>query len=270
MSEVNKTLFDHSDSVEETYVTQADVFKVYENPILERLIRENSIKSILDIGTGEGYFIHNLALKYADIHFTAIDADPKLIAKACKYQLSNLQFECHEFSESYNSPNTYDLVLARFSVEHMQSPEDFVKIANNHLAENGLLFITEWYIDQDTNQNSIWKEFRTKELQLYQKIKSHPRLALVLPQYFKHANYENISSIQALVAPSTVGNAPFYRLSNIYVNLYGLIFPEEFSVNFVQDFTTYCQTAMRSDNQYIEDSFQLSFTLGRKQTQFGL
>ncbi|MEI8007715.1 MAG: class I SAM-dependent methyltransferase, partial [Bacteroidota bacterium] len=185
MSNVNERILGIIDFVRGCYEAQTRAFSSFEYKYLRGLILENKVTSVLDVGTGEGNFISGLAGLTPAVMYKAVDADPELISSASeKHSATNLSFEHKLFDHSFPYGN-FDLITARFAVEHMKNVPEFISDSFTKLRSGGILMITEYFIATSYAGNRTWKLFRDKELEFYQNIGSHPRISLALPKYLK-------------------------------------------------------------------------------------
>jgi 2-polyprenyl-3-methyl-5-hydroxy-6-metoxy-1,4-benzoquinol methylase len=105
----------------------------------------------LDIGCGEGAF--SLYLAHADWKVVAIDVlKPDLKHPNIKF----IQMDVYDMSDDYD--NTHDLVLMMEIIEHLEDPDEAVKIAFNAVRPNGkLLITTPWVNTWDYEEDHIWR-----------------------------------------------------------------------------------------------------------------
>jgi len=263
MDEVNKRILEVSSFVEDCYVAQNKVFSKIEYAYINDIIRKNNINSILDVGTGEGSFIYPLALNNKDVRFLAIDIDESLISCARKKKKqNNLIFENATFDSSFRK-NSFDLILARFAVEHMNDVQHFINEAFKRLYKRGLLLITEYYCDTLHSENEDWIYFREKEKELYLKFGSNPEISLYIPLYMKQSGLKDIESNFRHISPSTIGFNNFYNLIISYTNLYSFIEPDIWTRKVKNRIFNYCKKASKKRKKN-EDILLISQTIGRK------
>jgi 2-polyprenyl-3-methyl-5-hydroxy-6-metoxy-1,4-benzoquinol methylase len=143
MSQVNKAITDTTIQVEPIYKAQSDAFGFFDYPFLIDVINTNNVSRVLDIGTGEGSFVIGLAQRANGIQFDAIDLNENLIeiGKSNNKRLGlNINFEHANFGGNYTESN-YDLITARFAVEHiieMKDIDSFIATTFERLKPNGL------------------------------------------------------------------------------------------------------------------------------------
>ncbi len=263
MSDVKDYIFEESEMVGDTYQMQTEAFSSIEFPPLIELFEKNKFKTVLDIGTGEGNWINKFASNFKNIQITAIDANSKLIEIAKKTQSKeNVDFHNAMFNKSY-SKQSYDCILARFSVEHVHEPDAFVREVFKRLNPEGMFIVTEWFIDVHHNPNSTWTEFRIKEDEIYKKMGSHPRLALSLPSLFRKNGFSLVKSSYGYISPTTVNHKSFYKFTIVYAILYNKLEPTIFTDDYTKQLVDYCKEAINKA-EFSDDYFLITQTIGVK------
>jgi ubiquinone/menaquinone biosynthesis C-methylase UbiE len=263
MSNVKDYILKESEFVGDAYVMQTETFSSVEFPLLIEIFGRNKYKTVLDIGTGEGNWINKFASYIKDIPITAIDADSKLIEIAKTAQSSdNIDFQNAMFNKDY-STQSYDCILARFSMEHVHDPDAFVNEAFKRLNPDGMFIVTEWFIDVQYNSNQIWAKFRKKEDEIYKEMESHPRLALSLPFLFRKNGFSSVKSSYHCISPTTVNYLSFYNLTMVYAILYNKINPNIFTPEFTKQLIDYCKESIIKA-EFTEDYYLITQTTGVK------
>jgi 2-polyprenyl-3-methyl-5-hydroxy-6-metoxy-1,4-benzoquinol methylase len=261
MELINVSILEQSDFVKDIYSYQHKLFSRFELPVLADIINKHNIKSVLDIGTGEGTFITDFASKNKNLKILAIDGDKKLISLAkSRNENKNLLFESVLFNSKF-SQKKFDLILARFSVEHMNNPTSFIEEVKKRLNPDGHLIVTEYLIEWNDENTKNWKFFRKKELELYTKFGSHPRLPLILPQIFQKNSLQKIEAKINLISPSTSNVNDFNNLIVAYVLGYSKIAPDVFTPLIVKRFLKYLNED--KNQNYSEDRLIISLTIGQ-------
>lgn len=245
MSQVTNAITDTKIHVEPVYKAQVAAFGPLDYPFLTRIISQNNVRKVLDVGTGEGSFLIGLASKTKSITFDAIDLNEDLIEKAKLNNTQagiNINFQHANFGENFVESN-YDLIMARFAIEHITKLEDidsFVATTHEKLKPNGWLVIIEYYIHALDIDDPIWKKFRKSETATYESASSHPRIALRLPGSLKKANYRNISSAINHISPSTIGAEIFFNLILEYTKMYSQIAPQHWPEKMTDKIIAWC------------------------------
>jgi len=261
MSLLNENLLDQSDFVQDVYITQTKTFSSIEYPYLIDIIKEHNVTSILDVGAGEGNFISGLAQLTPDVNYIAVEGDKKLVDKAKeKNAQGNITFVNALFDETFSN-SSYDMILARFAVEHMTDISQFVSEAMKRLKPGGVLLITEYYCEFSDNDNEIWKLFRKKEIEMYVELASKPKTSIIIPKRLKDAGFSNISSIFRHLTPTTIGHDNFYKTVISYVIAYNKMAPEIFTEKIKKEILDYCIKG-QPESPDSEDRLFLTHTFG--------
>ncbi len=93
--------------------------------VLDRIPADFAVRSILDVGCGEGTITNSLAMRYPDARVVGIDFSATGIACAvANYQRSNLEFR-HDLS-SKTLGEDFDLVTAFEVLEHVEDWRDLL------------------------------------------------------------------------------------------------------------------------------------------------
>jgi ubiquinone/menaquinone biosynthesis C-methylase UbiE len=262
MENINSRILRESDFVGECYKAQTLAFSPLEYDLIASLVSNHGFIKMLDVGTGNGMFISGLANILPNLQIKAIDADPRLTESAAEnYPQKNVTFVNALFDGNFPDEE-YDLIHARFSVEHMPDVPCFIAEAYRRLKEGGLLLITEYFVAGDYSGNETWKLFRTKELELYQKFGSHPRISALLPGLYRDAGFINIDSMFRHVCPPTVGCSPFYELVRSYARLYNHLEPGIFDDQTRDQILSYAEQKIQEGKG--DDSLLISHTIGVK------
>jgi len=269
MSQVNKAIIDINVQVAPVYKAQLDAFGVLDYPFLLDIINKNGLSKVLDVGTGEGSFLIGLAQRTTNVAFDAIDLNKNLveIGKANNEILGlGINFQHANFGENYAESN-YDLIMARFAVEHIVELSDinsFISTTYEKLGENGWLVIIEYYVHELDIDDSTWSKFRENELATYKSIKAHPRIALKLPESLRKAGYKNIRSSINHISPSTIGVEFFYNLVQEYTKIYSKITPDFWTNELTDEIFSWCNKNQPKG----EPLLFTSYTVGQKTVAF--
>jgi ubiquinone/menaquinone biosynthesis C-methylase UbiE len=265
MTQVNKAITDTKIQVEPIYKAQSDAFGFFDYPFLIDMINKNNVSRILDVGTGEGSFLIGLAQRTKNIQFDGIDLNENLveIGKFNNKQLGlNINFSHANFGESYAESN-YDLIIARFAVEHIKNFKDidfFIATTYEKLKASGWLIIIEYYVHALDVDDVTWMRFRESEAATYESAQAHPRIALKLPESLKKAKFKNIKSTLNHISPSTIGEENFFNLVREYTKLYSQIAPEFWTRELTDQVITWCNKKHYKG----EPTLFTSYTVGQK------
>jgi SAM-dependent methyltransferase len=111
-------------------------------------------KTVLDLGTGNGYFLNRLAERHPGKIFTGIESSPSLAGIARRW---NDEGKTNMRVMEGSCPLTavkdrYDSVLARLSLYSMPNREEVLRWARTLLTENGRIAV----IDTDDGLKTSW------------------------------------------------------------------------------------------------------------------
>jgi ubiquinone/menaquinone biosynthesis C-methylase UbiE len=262
---IAKILPDLGTHVCSCYEAQNRAFGRINGLFLLNLIKSRRAKTIIDVGTGEGSFILELARQTRAVQYMAVEALSELIECAknrqAKFPDSRVQFIRKPFDAKFPQKKV-DMILARFSVEHMTDVRSFLHEARLRLEREGALAIIEYYVSTDGITDSVWSSFRKRELKLYQKIGSHAKIPLALPHLMNTTGFENISSRLEYVSPATIGPKLFFDLVEVYAQTYARIDQKSWPASFVKKVVGWCALQRKSPTS--DPYLIISHTVGFK------
>jgi cyclopropane fatty-acyl-phospholipid synthase-like methyltransferase len=227
------------------------------------VIEREKVKTVLDIGTGDGAFIATLAARHSHLQVDAIDVNQDLIDVASDRNTEvNIAFHVANFRDWSVSP--YDLVMARFAIEHIERLADIEAFAGKvatHLAEDGSFAIIEYcLLPTEAHDDRVWKRFRKAELLTYAHTGIHPRIGMALPAILQKAGFSTVASRLNHLSPATIGAAPFFALVREYVKLYRQVDPPAWPESLNREVLDWCEQAV-----YARDpAFFTSHTIARR------
>lgn len=112
----------------------------------------NSCKTVLDLGTGNGFFLYNVARNHPEIKFYGFDNDIERINLAKQLNIKNIEWVFGDINQIQNLLylQQFDAFLMRYLVLHINNANKlFTDIFNN--AKKGAVL---WIIDLDLNNFS--------------------------------------------------------------------------------------------------------------------
>ncbi len=258
---ISDSIFKINDKVTDCYLIQNKIYGAFDHSFLLDIIKKNQVENILDVGTGEGSFILELETLVPKIKIEAIDANENLILAAIKKRKnSEIDFKTGLFDQNYTS-KTFGLIIARFAVEHMSKPSEFLINAFDNLAHKGCLAIVEYHVHFSGKEIPIWKAFKDKEIELYKAVNSNPNVTYGLTQGLAKVGFSNIKSQWHCISPSTVGSDIFFSLIITYAHLYNKINDQIWTSSFVEEITSWSKNQNDEDE---EPSLMITHTVGQK------
>lgn len=153
MKLLKKTTFDEFYKVNENVAKRSPMRTHYDSPnplertlwakkkeIIKRILQELSIKTIADVGCGDGRLIDIIPKQ---VSYTGIDISPTQIKEANIYIKKNGRKQAvFIIGDATNMPfdaNTFDAALACDIVEHVLSPDQLFKELKRIVKKNGFI-----------------------------------------------------------------------------------------------------------------------------------
>ena len=105
-----------------------------------RVVRENITNAlrVLEIGSGSGTFLRELAEEYPAVSFVGIDP----FSQESKNE--NLEFISLRAEDICQIPGWFDIIFSIHSFHHIQNPEAFLNCAQKKISGMGKLIILDW------------------------------------------------------------------------------------------------------------------------------
>ena len=107
--------------------------------IFEKRFDVNNVKSMLDLGCGNGWMLRKLASKYSLNVGLGIDGSVEMINKAKKYQ-TNLDYLCADITK-WKASRSYDLIMSMEFIYYLNDPETVFNNIFNNAAHKESIFI---------------------------------------------------------------------------------------------------------------------------------
>lgn len=106
---------------------------------------------VLDLGTGNGYYLHRVAQRFPEKTYLGIDQSAKQIDIARKrYQGDGVSFQC---ADLFDMRGTYDFILLRAVVQHIVDLPRLVAQIRSLLHERGAAIIVD---SEDRDPFLLW------------------------------------------------------------------------------------------------------------------
>ncbi|NIM50868.1 MAG: methyltransferase domain-containing protein [Gemmatimonadales bacterium] len=195
---------------------QSEAFGLIDVPVLCQELRNLGGGDALDIGTGEGSFLLKLAAASPQLDFLGIERDPDLLelaqSRLRRVALPNVRFEQSTFGSHYR--RQHDVVLSRFTLQHVGEPQEFVRSVHATLRPGGRFVCIEPvydYYDCDPPQ-AVWREFRARMLATYERWKGHPNIPKQIGPWLWESGFVSVRTAVHLYSPVTIGRDRFQRV----------------------------------------------------------
>jgi len=229
---------DRAEMVARVLEIQTEAYGYLDVPILSRELSRYNGGEALDVGTGDGSFLLKIAERNPALNYRGIEPNAELFAKAesrlAKIRLPNVQLEQAEFDSGCK--NKYDVILARFTLQHAGKPQEFVQNACNALNPGGCFFCIEPvydYYDCEPPQK-IWQEFRARILATYERWKSHPNVPKQACQWLSASGFESIIVSVNIYSPITIGHDRFEAVVLATAAMLNLQHPDIWEASFLE------------------------------------
>ncbi len=125
-----------------------DRFLEFFNHKINPLCKENKLNSILEVGCFDGYILYHLQKD----GFAVTGCDPSEGAEIGEKYGVNIMRKFFEIKEFQENRLTYDIVISRHFVEHVNDPKEFIKDLREIVNPGGLLILetpnVEFYLER--------------------------------------------------------------------------------------------------------------------------
>ncbi|MBX7149170.1 class I SAM-dependent methyltransferase [bacterium] len=118
-------------------------------PVLLNWTKISRGSSVLEVGCGQGDLSHHLSKRLKCKHYTAIDNDPKMVARADSKTKSNNSI-IFQVAQAENLPfekNSFDLVMIMDLLHHLPDWKKAIREAHRVLKDGGKLWIRDYSIE---------------------------------------------------------------------------------------------------------------------------
>ena len=102
-------------------------------------------RNILEIGSGNGAYLHHLAETFPDKTYLGVDKQLPFVAQSnAQFGRQGLAFEAGDAEvENTSYAGQFDAVLFRLTLQHLKNPRRALEIAHKYLPPNGSVFIID-------------------------------------------------------------------------------------------------------------------------------
>lgn len=167
-----------------------------ELPVILRMGLKEA-KTVLDIGTGNGYFLHLLAKKFPDKKFLGLQSNEVLLRTAKKdassFKLPNISFQA-ACCPLQGHKDKYDLILIHMALYCMPERMEVLKWARGLLSPGGCICVAE--LDDGWNTvhppDKRWDNFFSDIQQVIRKKGADPFIGHKIPALLHQSDFANI------------------------------------------------------------------------------
>ena len=167
-----------------------------------------SARSVLDVGTGNGYYLRKLAERFPDKSYLGIDSSKEFVAIAkAEAKQENIEFQCCDF---FDVSGHFDFVILRLFLQHMRDLSAVLDNVSDLMDRDAAALVIDPYLprrlfrpeppelmkflDAYNEQQAQQGLNRDAVLDLEEKIASHPKL--------------QVADHQVLICPTTYPGMP--------------------------------------------------------------
>jgi len=210
-----------------------------ELPTVVSILNERKCRDVLDVGTGEGSFLIEVARKAKGTRFLGVDHNAFAIEKATarlrRRSMKNVRFETAFFDPAFDLKRR-DAILTRYTLQHSSKPEDFVRAVFSRLKRKGTFIAVEsmeTYTDCHV-PDPVWEAYRAALLTVHAKIGSNGNIGKALGSLFRRSGFRNVQVGIVICSPSTVGLDRFTSVVLATTALAHTLFPDLFDRKLVR------------------------------------
>lgn len=206
-----------------------------------RIFNHRNVKSVLDIGTGEGSFILKLATKNPQIAFTCLDQSEISLQKARSngqdLGSGNVTFQRH-FFDSKGVDKKYDCVFSRFLFEHVTDLEGLAEGCLKSLKPGGIFLM----IDQDfletkcVPEDPMWKRYGEGVVAVVQHIGGNLTVNRTLPKTLEKLGFKEVRSWVNQYSTVSLGERGFKEVTLATALVCHKVLPSLWTKTFVAEF----------------------------------
>ena len=244
---------------------QVDAYGVFEIERLNRIIADNGIKRVLDVGTGNGYFLVRLASENADVEFCGIDGNAHFLEEARSLSeekgLSNVTLLKSVLDSSF-SEDKYDLIVARFVLQHSANPKDFIQEIYKRLNDGGIFMTIDEYLFEANVDDSAWKDFYSRWLKCFNTMNCDPYIPRHISTWLHQMGFDGVRSSVHLYSPATIGGEPFKECIVGIASMLGKIYPDVMDSAFIDRLESWLDEINLSRSS--DPHLQISYNMARK------
>ena len=201
-----------------------------EAPRVAEILSERRCRDVLDVGTGEGSFLLEVAGRVPRARFLGIEHNAFAVRRAeARLRRSprrNVRFETAFFDGAF-ARTRHDAVLTRYTLQHSSQPERFLRAVFQRL-ERGGTFIALESVESGMDchvPDPVWQEYRAALLAVHEKIGSDADIGKALGGLLRRTGFRQVRVELVITSPATVGFERFRAVVLTTAALAHTLFP---------------------------------------------
>jgi ubiquinone/menaquinone biosynthesis C-methylase UbiE len=236
---------ERADVIARVLEIQTDAYGYIDIPILSRELRQYRGGNVLDIGSGEGSFLVQLAENNPHLHFVGAEHNPEFFHKArsrlAATKLANVELQPIFFDAQY--AGKHDIILTRFTLQHTSKPQEFIESVYQALYVDGCFLCLDPIYDYYDSQpaETVWQGFRARILATYERWGSNPNVPKQACTWLAEAGFTSIRATVHLYSPVTIGSNRFTAVVLATATMFHLDHPDIWSTSFLQELEAWLQ-----------------------------
>jgi SAM-dependent methyltransferase len=181
-----------------------------EAPRVAGILSERRCRDVLDIGTGEGSFLLEVARRVPETRFLGIDHNAFAVRQAAarlrRSPLRNVRFQASFFDSAFDRTRR-DAVFTRYTLQHCSRPGEFLRAAFQRL-ERGGTFVAIESVESGMDchvPDPVWQAYRAALLTVHEKLGSDADIGKALGGLLRRTGFRRVRVEFVITSPATVG-----------------------------------------------------------------
>ncbi len=213
-------------------------------------------KNVMDLGTGNGYFLSRVAGNNRDIKFYGIDNKAHMISSAMKSDVANVEWHTGDIHDMATIPSmsNMDGILMRYFVLHLPDVRKILTKIGEHVKKGTVL----WIFDLDLNEFVCEPHQIAFDLlkNLVQRFCDHysidSKAASLLPDFLDDAGFELLEKEVEPFSNRNVDKQLFQKFLSQEVYLYSNFLNERQDTGEIESIKNFIRHQAISDNYMVQ------------------
>ncbi len=221
-----------------------------EAPLVAGMLAGCGCRDVLDIGTGEGSFLLEVARRVPAARYLGVDHNRFAIAAATRRLRGrarrNVRFESAFFDRAFDGRRR-DAILTRYTLQHCTRPGAFAREVFARLERRGT-FVAVESVESAMGchvPDATWEAYRDALLRVHAAVRSDADRGKALGSLFRRAGFRDVRVAFVLTSPVTVGVPRFRALVLSTTAMAHRLFPAIFPRSLVRRMDRWLQDADR-------------------------